>query len=416
MIPAVEVARVKNGTNLVALIQSKGIELKKKGRSWQGRCPFHADGKTPSLSVTPEKGLWKCFGCGVGGDAIRFVEMHDKLSFREATIKLGGKASLPLRLQKTEAVKEKMPATVVLLPRTPAESKLLERVVDFYRRSFEDDGRGAAYLREQRGIRDTSIFETYRLGLCTGKLRETLPPSGEIVDGLRTLGVINDRDVEIFYGSIVFPLLGEGGEVVSLYGRRILEGETRHLYLPGPRRGIFNRHAAKSAEVILVEGILDAVALMSCGYTNALPLDGTEGLREEHLALLRAEHVAEAYLCLDGDTAGRAARDKVAARLRDAGFTVHVVALPDGKDPADMVKEGGGRAFEAVLRAADPSVGERPSMPFHASKHGYARTAEGFRVALGGERVYEVRGIARAPAPALRGAGGARGALSPRCA
>jgi DNA primase len=167
MIPAVEVARVKNGTNLVALIQSKGIELKKKGRSWQGRCPFHADGKTPSLSVTPEKGLWKCFGCGVGGDAIRFVELHDKLSFREATIKLGGKATVPLRLRQTEAVKEKMPATVVLLPRTPAESKLLERVVDFYRRSFEDDGRGAAYLREQRGIRDTSIFETYRLGLCS---------------------------------------------------------------------------------------------------------------------------------------------------------------------------------------------------------------------------------------------------------
>ena len=78
MIPAVEVSRVKNGTNLVALIQSKGIELKKKGRSWQGRCPFHADGKTPSLSVTPEKGLWKCFGCNAGGDAIRFPSTGTK--------------------------------------------------------------------------------------------------------------------------------------------------------------------------------------------------------------------------------------------------------------------------------------------------------------------------------------------------
>ena len=103
MIPAVEVTRVKNGTNLVALIQSKGIDLQKKGRSWQGRCPFHADGKTPSLSVTPEKGLWKCFGCNADGDAIRFLEMHDKLNFREAAIRLGAKAAAPLRLRAVES-------------------------------------------------------------------------------------------------------------------------------------------------------------------------------------------------------------------------------------------------------------------------------------------------------------------------
>src|SRR5262245_30456561 len=71
MIATGEVERVKNGTDLVALIQSRGVELRKKGRSWQGRCPFHADGKTPSLSVAQDRGLWKCFGCGKGGDAIR---------------------------------------------------------------------------------------------------------------------------------------------------------------------------------------------------------------------------------------------------------------------------------------------------------------------------------------------------------
>lgn len=89
MIAADEVARVKNGTDLVALIRGKGIELRRKGKSWQGRCPFHADGKTPSLSIVAERGLWKCFGCGAGGDAIRFLELHDKLNFREAVITLG---------------------------------------------------------------------------------------------------------------------------------------------------------------------------------------------------------------------------------------------------------------------------------------------------------------------------------------
>src|SRR3990172_2256953 len=129
--------------------------------------------------------------------------------------------------------------------RTPAETKLLERVVDFYHRSFLGDPRGAGSLREERGIRDTSLFETFRIGLATGKLREALPEEGETLDGLRALGVLTDRGTELLYGCIVFPLVDAAGAVVSLYGRRILEGETRHLYLPGPRRGLFNRHAAR---------------------------------------------------------------------------------------------------------------------------------------------------------------------------
>ena len=85
-----EVARVKRDADLVALVRARGVELRRKGRSWQGRCPFHEDGKTPSLSISPDKGLWKCFGCGAGGDAIRFVELHDKVGFRDAVEALGG--------------------------------------------------------------------------------------------------------------------------------------------------------------------------------------------------------------------------------------------------------------------------------------------------------------------------------------
>ena len=87
MIAPAELDRLKRDVDLVALVQSRGVELRRNGRSWQGLCPFHTDGK-PSLSVSPDKGLWRCFACGAGGDAIRFVELHDKLSFREAVVRL----------------------------------------------------------------------------------------------------------------------------------------------------------------------------------------------------------------------------------------------------------------------------------------------------------------------------------------
>jgi DNA primase catalytic core len=409
LIAPAELERIKREADLVALIRSRGVELRRRGNSFKGFCPFHSDDRTPSLSVRPDKNLWRCFGCGAGGDAIRFVQLHDKLTFPQAASALGAHASANGAHAPKSAVKEKSgPPSAVP---APSHSKLLEHVVSFYHRSFLDDPRGAAYLCEQRCIRNSTLFEAFRLGLATGKLRQTLPAEGELLDGLHALGVLTERNTELLHGCIVFPLHDAHGEIVSLYGRRILEGETRHLYLPGPRRGLFNRHAAKTAkELILVEGILDALALIDCGYTNTLPIDGTEGLREEHLELLRAEQVREVYVMLDGDEAGRAAAEKVATRLRQERMRVVVVALPTDKDPADVVPEGGSRAIEALLRASDPQVAERPSMPFHSSRHGYARTPEGFRVTFA-ERVYELRGITRSASHlrcAVRAARGAR--------
>jgi DNA primase catalytic core len=423
MIAQQEIARLKNGTDLVALVRSRGIELRRKGRSFQGRCPFHEDGRTPSFSVSPDKGLWRCFGCGAGGDAIRFLELHDKVGFPDAVRALGGSSgSRRLAASRNgQAAKERGAAAEALAlagaspvssERTAGEIKLLSRVADFYHRAFLDDPRGAAYLRDERGIRDSSLFEAFRIGLATGKLREALPKDGEVVEGVRALGVLTERGTELLYGSIVFPLEDAQGQLVSLYGRRILEGETRHLYLPGPRRGLFNRQAVRTAkELVLVEGILDALSLIDGGYSNVLPLDGTEGLREEHLDLLRREQVREVYLALDGDAAGRSAAEKVALRLRQEGIRTVIVRLPQGKDPSDIVREGCAAAFEALLKEADPEVSERSSMPFHRSRHGYARTAEGFRVAFSGDRVYEVRGISRTPSHlrcAVRAARGAR--------
>ncbi len=302
-----EVTRVKNGTDLVALVQSRGIELRRKGKSWQGRCPFHDDGKTPSLSVAPERGLWKCFGCGKGGDAIRFLEMHDKLGFRDAVIKLGG-TSAPKRAAKSEPAKEKSypPPSPASAPVTsPTQLKLLTRVVDFYRRAFEENPRGAEYLKS-RGIKEASTYEAFRVGLVSGTLRQTLPREGEVAEGLAGLGVLTATGTELFYGCIVVPLVDEQGTPVGLYGRKIVDGEPRHLYLPGARRGLVGPQSARTCkELIVTEGILDAMALWDAGYTNILPSWGVTGWTESHRELVRREQVRELYVCFDGDQAGR---------------------------------------------------------------------------------------------------------------
>jgi DNA primase catalytic core len=398
VIAPAEVERVKNGTDLVTLIQSRGIDLKKKGRSWQGRCPFHADGKTPSLSVLPERALWKCFGCGKGGDAIRFVELHDKLGFREAVIKLGGSATVAAHRTSKQAAKEKM--TVRSAPKPamppPGQVKLLARVVDFYRRAFDEDPRGAEYLRG-RGIKDRSTYEAFRVGLASGKLRETLPRDGEIIEGLRSLGVLTASGTELLLGCVVVPLLDDQGAPVGLYGRKIVDGEPRHLYLPGPRRGLVVPQAARTMkELIVTEGILDAMALWDAGYTNLLPAWGVTGWTDAHRELIEREQVRELYICFDGDEAGREGAARLADELRTKGLRSVVVPLPEGQDVNDVVRTGGAGAVESLLRAADAGVGERASFPFHRSRHGYEKTPTGFKVTLAG-RCYEMKGIVRSP-------------------
>lgn len=404
MIATSEVARVKNGTDLVRLIQSRGIELRRKGKSWQGRCPFHHDGKTPSLSVSPNKHLWKCFGCGVGGDAIRFVEMHDKLGFREAVIKLGG-TSAPKRAIKSEAIKERIssPASPMPTP-SPAPSpapppilgKLLARVTDFYRRAFEEDPRGAEYLRS-RGIKDAGTYEAFRVGLAHGRLRDTLPRDGELADGLRELGLLTSAGTELFYGCVVVPLFDEQGSPVGIYGRKIINGEPRHLYLPGPRRGLVVPQAARTnKELVITESILDGMALWDCGFRNILCSWGVTGWTDAHRELVRREQVRQLYICFDGDTAGHDGAERLANDLRREGLRAVIVALPEGKDINDVVRAGGASAIEAILRSADATVAERPSFPFHKAKHGYEKTTGGFKLDLAG-RQYEVKGIVRSP-------------------
>ncbi|MCP3663407.1 MAG: hypothetical protein GY696_13085, partial [Gammaproteobacteria bacterium] len=268
-IPQEAINRIKTDTDIITLIQSRGIPLKKNGKGYVGKCPFHDD-TTPSLSVTPGENLFQCFGCGAAGDVIRFVELYDNVRFPEAVKRLSDVPELqvktPLKtVENTElSVKDK---------------KLLGRVVDYYQHTFTEDTTALEYLKN-RGINTPQSALDFGAGYANGTLLDILPEDDEIITQLKTIGILNDKGNEIFYDCVVFPLLNQNGSVVSLYGRRLdKNSEIKHLYLKGPRNGTVNRQAVKRSQTILLtESIIDALTLYDQGFKNVIPIYGVNGL------------------------------------------------------------------------------------------------------------------------------------------
>ena len=385
MIEKERIATIKRDTDLVALIRSKGIALTRKGGSYLGLCPFHDD-TNPSLSVTPGENLWQCFGCGAAGDVIRFVELMDKVGFKEAVTQLAGADPRPRQQERRKTAP----------PPSAKARKLLNRVIDFYHTAFCEDPRAAEYL-ERRGIAGNGHLSTFKVGFANGSLPNVLPGEGEVADQLRELGVLNDKGNEHLYGCVTFPLYDDAGNPAGIYGRQLDDpafgSGADHLYLPGPRRGVFNRQAIKShKEIILTESIIDSLTLICAGIGNTVPCYGTNGLTDAHLNLFREGGVETAYLCFDGDDAGRQGMANIAPRLEAQGLTVHPVILPEGQDINSFfsLTADAKAAFEALLPGAKPEPADSEEGP------GYTAEQWGFSATVAGRR-YEVRGISRKP-------------------
>jgi DNA primase catalytic core len=387
---------IKQSVDLASVIESCGIALKKSGKSYKGFCPFHDDTKTPSLSVTPEKGLWQCFGCGAGGDVIDFLQKKEGLSFTEAVARLAGNQKPEDREQKKKPVKKKKKRTKEAPELTPAHYKLLKRVVEFYHTAFNEDPRAMDYLID-RGITSKQLFADYRIGFANGTLLNVLPSDGETITMLKELGILNKRGREHFYGCATFPLLDSNNNPVGMYGRRVhgMGDSALHLYLPGERKGIFNRQGAVNAsEIHLTESILDSLSLINNGIQNTIPCYGTNGLTAEIVEHLKINGISTVYLGFDADEAGDAGAEKAKARLEQEGITVFHIRLPDGYDlnnffhPEVKKPKNFGSYEDLVLLAA----GLEPAPKKESREPEYKKTDNGFLVTIS-ERYYEVRGI-----------------------
>jgi DNA primase catalytic core len=388
----VDFERIKAATDIVAVVQSYGIRLKRAGQDYVGLCPFHEDSR-PSLRVTPAKGLFRCPACHAAGNVIQFVAKKESLTEREAALKLCG--SIPGVSRGNELASPPLKGIQV---DDATRGRLLERVVGFYAKTlYNKDRAGLEYLKTRR-LDDPGMLETFGVGYCNGTLRNALPKTGLIIEQLQALGILNDRGTECFYGRVVVPIWDAVGKVCGLYGRRITEGEPRHLYLRGEHRGVFNGTAAKTNQTLIItEAIFDAMSLWAAGYRNAISLYGKDGWTVDHEGLVREHGVAQIVLALDGDERGQAAAGALAAKLAGAVKSVERVRWPDGvKDANAFFLSRPAQDFAALLPA---SLGS--AAPEAAGKEELSVSAEGFALVIAGRR-YELCAIERPSAARLK--------------
>lgn len=349
-VPADEIARLKAAVDLPALIRTRGIDLKPKGRDLAGLCPFHPD-QSPSMIVTPGKNLFHCFSCGAGGDAIAFVMKLDSVDFPEAVRRL--KEFTGMREAGTNGALSDSPARPSL---SAADAALLDQVVDHYHRALMNDAGALRYL-ESRGLVNEEAFKKFRIGHSDGGLSRILPSArrkeGEAVRGiLKSFGIFRkDSGRDHFEGCVTFPIFDENGILAGMYGRRTShKHRTRHLYLPGPHRGIWNREAYSQPDVILCESIIDALTFYVHGIRNVTCAYGVEGFTDEMMTALKESGVRRLFIAYDSDAAGDRAALKLAERTAAEKGNIEClrVRFPMGMDANDYAR-----------RASDPAVSLR---------------------------------------------------------
>ena len=340
-IPEAEIEQLKRGVSVAKLAEAHGVKLRKHGADLLGLCPFHAD-RTPSLVIAPAKNLWHCLGaCGTGGSAIDWVMRAEGVSFRHAVEKL--RADFP-SFAAASASTPTFPRPAPLTPIAAYEAgdeELMERVVAHYEATLETSPEAQAYL-DERKIGSLEARNVFRLGFSNRTLGYRMPEglSAKAVamrERLQAMGIFRPSGHELLVGSVVFPLLDEAGQVVSLYGRKIgrqlRAGTANHLYLPGPRRGLWNRDAlVESTEVILCEAVIDALTLWSAGHRGVTTSYGVEGFTDEHREAFRRHGTRVVKFAYDGDEAGDRAAVKLSKELRAMGISSLRVRFPDGMD------------------------------------------------------------------------------------
>lgn len=349
-IPEAEIERLKSEVSVERLVGASGIELKKSGKDWLGRCPFHED-DTASLVVTPGKNLWHCFGCGVGGGPIDWVIKRQGVSFRHAVELLReGVASLAAEgvAVKRSTVRAPVRSTVRALASPVAfdadDQALLNQTVGYYHERLLATTEAAEYLAA-RGLTHPELVAHFKLGVADRTLGLRLPEKNrkagaDIRAQLQKIGLIRDSGHEHFNGSLVVPVFDEAGNVVEVYGRKLLDnlcaGTPKHLYLPardGRSRGVFNVQAlATSKEIILCEALIDALTFWCAGFRNVTAAYGIEGFTEEHVAAFKRHGTERVLIAYDRDDAGERGAAKVAEALMAQGIECFRVQFPKGMD------------------------------------------------------------------------------------
>jgi DNA primase catalytic core len=367
---------IKASTDIVRVIENYGIALKAEGKDHVGLCPFHDDHE-PSLRVTAGKGLFRCMSCGATGNVVQFVAKKEGLTLREAGFKLLGK--IPGVQRGTT-----LSAPPMSPPRPANAAELLQRVSAFYARVLTKDRAGLDYLKTRR-LDDPALLETFGVGYCNGTLKKALPKSGEVIEQLKALGILNEKGNECLYGRVTVPIRDAAGNICGLYGRRLTDDQPKHLYLRGEHQGVFNGHAARnSTSLIVVEAIFDAMSLHAAGFFHVIPIYGKDGWTPHHDALLHPG-ITEIILALDNDEHSRKATDALQTKLAARVKTIHRVEWPEGvKDANAFFLSRSAADFRALLPQPSALVQETTAKEEKITPmpEGFALTIEARRYEL----------------------------------
>ncbi len=351
MITKDSIENLKNHLDIVDVV-SQFIELKKSGANFKACCPFHGE-STPSFVVSPVKQIYHCFGCGVGGDSIKFVMEYEKLSYPETIEKLASMYNISLNYDNNNQKKQDL--------------KILEDVNKFYQKLFVSNKTAKDYIHN-RGISEFSI-EKFEIGFA--------PTSADTLNFLKNnyynlaeakeLGVIDTGTNGLysrFIERITFPIYSLNGKIVGFGGRTITGHNAK--YVNSPQSKVFNKskllygyniakeNIYKKNRIIITEGYLDVIMLHQAGFNTAVATLGT-ALTKEHLPLIRRGE-PQVIVAYDGDNAGLNAAFKASVMLSQGEFEGGVIIFGEGKDPADMVKDGKVEELNKIFANPKPFI------------------------------------------------------------
>ncbi len=357
MIPDDKKEEVRGAADIVEVVEDY-VKLKRSGRSWKGLCPFH-DEKTASFHVTPDLGIYKCFGCGESGDVFNFVMEMEGVGFVEAMRSLADRYGVSLPEKDDGELSEEHNL------REGIYHALKYAGVFFFRHLMEtDEAQKARDYLKKRGY-DRSIIKKYGLGYAPAKgskLYKTAIDSGINEEYLLEAGLIkpskrDDGFYDAFRGRLMFPIFNPSGKVIA-YAGRVLGNEKSAKYINSPQTKVYDKSSVlyginfakneirKTNEVILVEGYTDVISLQQYGIDNVAASSGTSlTLRQMNLLHRYGDTITMIY---DSDSAGqRAMKRGINIALRE-GMDVKLLELPEGEDPDSFVRQFGKEAFQEM--------------------------------------------------------------------
>lgn len=354
-----KINQIREAVDIVELI-GEYVQLKKQGRNYFGLCPFHGE-NSPSFSVSAEKQIFHCFGCGAGGNIFTFLMDIEGYSFVEAAKVLAEKGNIPLDV---EINKEQQRSSLPASSEQMIEAHELLRKFYHHLLTHTNEGQEALEYLLNRGFTEETI-EKFQIGYALDSwdfVSKFLKKRGFSLELMEQAGLIILREKDQSYfdrfrNRVMFPIMDYQGNTIAFSGRTL--GEEQPKYLNSPETPIFNKsktlynfhqarsHIRKKEQAVIFEGFADCISAVRAGVENSVATMGT-ALTDQHIKLLKRS-TNQIIICYDSDSAGLNAANRAANMLQEQGFYIKVALMPDNLDPDDYIKKYGEKSFVSAV-------------------------------------------------------------------